>query len=603
MKNKSKSELRMYFRKQRTQNAGITLIALVVTIIILLILAGITVSMVTQGNGIFSRAKNASNTYKDAEARETTTLAEYEDELQKTFDEYNNEDSTTSGGTTITTTDENGNRTTITITADNACQYYGTAVDYSPSTDTTGVYRIFYYDATGEFGDGEGTIYLKRDWETNDTELYKKVSNYTPSSIENTRAKMLAMNPEYREKSGRTTIEYENLYENEKETMWLCDENNFSKYKVATGKYAKYVNYVIGGPSVEMYEKSYNSVEHPTTQDNMEKLKVEYSTNNAGYEFKSGLAYDESWYMAFYTIDYRGYNSMYCGSEKTTGEYYWSLASPFIQPALSMCVGVDGKYAKLERDMGISPQYGVCPLVSLKTGVQLAEIKEENGTIVDKEKSILSNNELYYAEVDGKMCMIFADLVEDKSGEWSNSNGTYSWKAQNNLKEYYEDGTYVGAFGKGKVIATKNTTGNDRFYVMALEDVDSDDTGYYWYYDAYENLDSNYSIDSDYNDFGEGKANTARMVNAWNSEKYGKQNQGKTETWEPYRDMWDIIQNSKFGTLYDENNDGWFVASKSEWAAFINYVKTIIGSQTNEWNWEEYNLSSGYWTSTQYGTR
>ena len=39
------------------ENKGITLIALVVTIIVLLILAGISVSMLTGQNGILNRAK------------------------------------------------------------------------------------------------------------------------------------------------------------------------------------------------------------------------------------------------------------------------------------------------------------------------------------------------------------------------------------------------------------------------------------------------------------------------------------------------------------------------------------------------------------------
>ena len=41
------------------KNKGITLIALVITIIILIILAGISVATLTGENGLFSRAKQA----------------------------------------------------------------------------------------------------------------------------------------------------------------------------------------------------------------------------------------------------------------------------------------------------------------------------------------------------------------------------------------------------------------------------------------------------------------------------------------------------------------------------------------------------------------
>ena len=44
------------FTKQRN-NTGITLIALVITIIVLLILAGVSIAMLTGNNGILTRGK------------------------------------------------------------------------------------------------------------------------------------------------------------------------------------------------------------------------------------------------------------------------------------------------------------------------------------------------------------------------------------------------------------------------------------------------------------------------------------------------------------------------------------------------------------------
>ncbi len=54
---------------------GITLIALVVTIIVLLILAGISIAMLTGENGILGRAKQASEITKDASEEEQVKLA------------------------------------------------------------------------------------------------------------------------------------------------------------------------------------------------------------------------------------------------------------------------------------------------------------------------------------------------------------------------------------------------------------------------------------------------------------------------------------------------------------------------------------------------
>ncbi len=55
---------------------GITLIALVVTIIVLLILAGISVQMLTGDNGIIGRAADAKEKTEDAQREEEMQLEE-----------------------------------------------------------------------------------------------------------------------------------------------------------------------------------------------------------------------------------------------------------------------------------------------------------------------------------------------------------------------------------------------------------------------------------------------------------------------------------------------------------------------------------------------
>ncbi len=67
MENKKKS---MNIRKIKKQVKGITLIALVVTIIVLLILAGVALSLTVGDNGLFRRAENAANTWQMAEQNE-----------------------------------------------------------------------------------------------------------------------------------------------------------------------------------------------------------------------------------------------------------------------------------------------------------------------------------------------------------------------------------------------------------------------------------------------------------------------------------------------------------------------------------------------------
>ena len=68
-------------KKYKSQR-GITLIALIITIIILLILAGISISALTN-QGLFKNAKEAQNAMDKAEGEQGKVLNEYEDEINK----------------------------------------------------------------------------------------------------------------------------------------------------------------------------------------------------------------------------------------------------------------------------------------------------------------------------------------------------------------------------------------------------------------------------------------------------------------------------------------------------------------------------------------
>ena len=58
-----------------TNNKGITLIALVITIIVLLILAGVSIAMLTGSNGILTQAGNAKTETIQGEVEEACKLA------------------------------------------------------------------------------------------------------------------------------------------------------------------------------------------------------------------------------------------------------------------------------------------------------------------------------------------------------------------------------------------------------------------------------------------------------------------------------------------------------------------------------------------------
>lgn len=58
----------------RSKETGITLIALVVTIIVLLILAGVTLNIALNNEGLIGRARNAKETYKQGEQNDLAAL-------------------------------------------------------------------------------------------------------------------------------------------------------------------------------------------------------------------------------------------------------------------------------------------------------------------------------------------------------------------------------------------------------------------------------------------------------------------------------------------------------------------------------------------------
>lgn len=63
------------FKKEK----GITLVALVVTIVVLLILAGVSISLVLSNNGVINKAKDARTQYQNAANYEQNVLGQGSD--------------------------------------------------------------------------------------------------------------------------------------------------------------------------------------------------------------------------------------------------------------------------------------------------------------------------------------------------------------------------------------------------------------------------------------------------------------------------------------------------------------------------------------------
>ncbi len=236
-------------------------------------------------------------------------------------------------------------------------------------------------------------------------------------------------------------------------------------------------------------------------------------------------------------------------------------------------------------------------IVISKSGKTVAENlieqnQEKNQEANDEEltQTVTESFVGYYADVDGDMVVdgvIYADLAKGntESGQWYDDDGTYAIPtiSVSNLKDYkITQQSYTGNFGTYPVLARVNqndTTKRDRFYVMALNDIDSkvNGTSYCWYYSVDDYISDYSSLTSEI--FGMGYISTKNMISRWTSSAYGSQNAG------PYKDIW--------GQIQTQNNNGWFVPSKEEWCAFAGE----LGINSSNYN-STYGLSDDYWSSS-----
>ena len=383
-------------RKMLKNSKGITLIALVITIIVLLILAGVTIATLTGENGILTQASKAKDQTTESDAIERVqveVLGSYgtdgtieKDQLNKNLGNIDGLmlGETKFGGDNIIKSlpaivtlngydieiNNNGEvRKIPEIIAKmiaNPKAYYGKKVtNYKASDNDTNTYRIFYIDKENYFEDGANTIYLKADFSGNYV-----LDDYALYDATNT--KIRTMNPLWAAKRGDSESEWK---VNEKAAAYLCSPVKGDNYTSTTslpwnGYYKPNdtnVNYVIGGPSVEMYVKSYNQAYKD--EANTYTLGATYRATTAhGYIYTldgaQSILSNNDYLTGTDSLNYTKYNSMYCGQNGSKTGYWW-LASPSANRYDYVCF-VNGGGAYLSY-YDYSYKRGVSPLVSLKS--------------------------------------------------------------------------------------------------------------------------------------------------------------------------------------------------------------------------------------------
>ena len=118
--------MKLNMKKNYSKQTGITLIALVVTIVVLLILGGVTINALFGDTGIINRAKDAQNKMDQAAENDLNALNELNEWLDGkingttggkkpliTDSSLTSDDRTTSESTTVIAEDKNGNQVVV----------------------------------------------------------------------------------------------------------------------------------------------------------------------------------------------------------------------------------------------------------------------------------------------------------------------------------------------------------------------------------------------------------------------------------------------------------------------------------------------------------
>ena len=128
-----------YYKDTVRITSGITLIALVVTIVVLLILAGITISLVFSENGIIAKAQEAANKTKEATINEQAQMNELAGYMENMLNGIGGEEPTVPEGLEIGST-----------VAYNPSETYNWQAKYCSSTKTETTDDVTLNSSTGE---------------------------------------------------------------------------------------------------------------------------------------------------------------------------------------------------------------------------------------------------------------------------------------------------------------------------------------------------------------------------------------------------------------------------------------------------------------------
>ena len=338
------------------ETKGITLIALVITIVVLLILAGVVIATLNGNDNIIKNANTAVGKYKEKGNEEQGILDTLEEKLKEYTEKRDDQNK------------ENTGITAAEVASD--ASYIGKYVNYTVPNggDPNVKWRIFYADSSNIYL--IASDYLKYDYVPTKTTKGTEYTMYPNSDYR------LSFNDMYNAYTGSVDIKDARI---KKWMKWVGQYPSSKNENIRSVAYmldsdiwnAKYQNsyaeYVIGGPTIEMFCASYKAT-HPTRYiecDSMDTngYKVKWNTDSSYSDHIDGLSKSEL-------------ENLYVINDISNAFVYW-LASPsaYTYNALPG-VYYDGGVSSYNHYNG---NLGLRALVCLKSNVQLVQ----NGNAYD----------------------------------------------------------------------------------------------------------------------------------------------------------------------------------------------------------------------------
>ena len=317
---------------------GITLVALVVTIVVLLILAGVSINLVLGENGLISNAKEARDKTLEAEKKEGESLNTASHYIKQTAGVSASGITADDYGKVVTNYNADGKTWEI-FYADSNNIYLITRNSAGNQSLAIALKENSGYNGTSDF---DGSEEFKKKYPAVQAGWLNKT--YTPSE------------------NGIGTVNYESNYNNMKCTEYLLDSSVWNvKYKTENADWA------IGAPTLELFVKSYNNV--------FKSKEVEISAienESTGYKYNDVL----------YTKGMLPTNdSKINGTEKSNiynhGYHYW-LACPSNNNGNNLRIANFNERC-LSTDVGNADYgLGIRPVVCLNSSVTLIESDDGN---------------------------------------------------------------------------------------------------------------------------------------------------------------------------------------------------------------------------------